>query len=331
VGLRAADAALPEVSFDVTPVAACRDVTPAEFAQANPDERLLQVQIQVSALIRSGSEDDLLQYFYEFESSKQTFRFVDYSPKTTLASDLVGNVTVEKKAEKTNGIGVTVSGPIEWPVKVAGSGEAGAKSLDSLRYELVPPMTAIASSGTMQGGYGVYFKLKPSRSTSLEGAREFSLTFRVPKSWRADGVLLSCTASGVQRGVVPPFDQPNVVCGERRFMMALYSEGDASAKAAAEHLVHAESELRKTLSANRKEIERRFYPTVAHRVGVLLDVIPADLLDSWAEHLLYGGEWSGPERLPRPLPNEVQQAVAAYRVARREFTKLGTARTSEVQ
>jgi hypothetical protein len=306
-------------------------VTPPEFAQANPDEKLIQAQIQVSSLIRRGSEGDLLQFFYQLESPRETLRFVDYSPKTTLASDLAGNVTVENKNETSKGVGVTLSGPIEWPIKVAGTGEAGTKSLGSVRYELVPPMTAVAASGTIQHGYGVYFKLRPSRSTSLEGAREFAVTFRVPKSWRADSVLLACTAQGLQRGMVPPLDQSNVVCGEQRFILEFYAEGDASAKAAAERLARAESELRKTLALNRREIERRFYPTVAHKVGVLLDMIPPDLTDSWTSHLLYGAEWAGPARLPRPLPKEVLQAVAAYKVARRDFTKLGAAHSSDLQ
>jgi hypothetical protein len=320
----------PDVSFDVTPSVGCRDVTTAEFADANPDERLVEAQIEVSSLIRQGNEGDLLQYFYRFDSPRQTLRIVDYLPKTTLASDLAGNVTIEKKQESTKGLGATVTAPFEWPVKLAGSGELATKTLDSTRYELVPPMTAVAASGTLDRGYSVYFKLKPSRSTSLEGAKHFAMVFRVPHNWRADYVHLSCTASATVQGLLGPLDEP-FVCGRRKFVVALYAEGDASAKAAAERLVRAESELLKSLSANRKELERRFYPTVVHRVGAMFEGVSASLPENVAEAIVYGGQTPDRQMLELRLPAEVRQAVAKYSVARRALSSLRAAETSGVQ
>ncbi len=139
----------PEVSFDVTPSVGCRDVTAAEFAKANPDEKLVEAHFEVSSLIRQGHEGDLLQYFYRVDSPRPSMKIVAYTPKTTLASDLAGNVTVEKKQETTKGIGLTAAAPLEWPIKLGGSGDLAAKNTDSLRYELLPPMTAVAASGTL--------------------------------------------------------------------------------------------------------------------------------------------------------------------------------------
>ncbi len=318
---RPAVAASPDVSFDVTPSVGCRDVTTAEFAEANPDERLVEAQIEVSSLIRQGNEEDLLQYFYRFDSPRRTLRIVDYAPQTTLASDLAGNVTIEKKEESTKGLAATVTAPFAWPVKLAGSGELASKTLDSTRYELVPPMTAVAASGTLDRGYGVYFKLKPSRSTSLEGSKRFSMTFRVPRNWRADYVHLSCTASAAVQGLLGPLDEP-FVCGRRKFVVALYAEGDASAKAAAERLVRAESELLKSISANRKELERRFYPTVVQRVGAMFEGTTAALPENVAEAIVYGGQAPDKQLLELRLPAEVRQAVAKYTVARRALAGL---------
>lgn len=323
-------AASPEVSFDVTPSVGCRDLTSAEFAEANPDEKLVEAQIEVSSLIRQGNESDLLQYFYRFDSPRRTLRIVDYLPNTTLASDVAGNTTIEKKQESTKGFGATIAAPLEWPVKLAGSGELATKMLDSTRYELVPPMTAVAASGTLDRGYSVYFKLKPSRSTSLEGAKHFAMTFRVPRSWRADYVHLSCNAAGVVKGLLGPLDE-QFVCGRRKFVVALYAEGDSSAKAAAECLVRAESELLKSISANRKELERRFYPTVVHRVGAMFEGTSASLPDNVAEAIVYGGQPPDKELLELRLPAEVRQAVAKYTVARRALSGLRAAEASKVQ
>jgi hypothetical protein len=325
-----AGAAPPQVIFDVTPVVACRDVTPEEFAAANPDERLVEARLQVSSLIHSGDEDDLLQYFYRFVSPAQSLRFADYTPKTTLASDVAGNVSIEKKKETTKGIGMTLSGPSDLPIKVAGSGDVGAKSLDAVRYDLVPPMTAVAASGTILRGYGVYFKLRPSRGTSLEGEKEFTLVLRVPRGWRNDFLHLSCTASGVQKGVVPPLNE-NIVSGRRQFLVALYAEGDAAAKTAAERLADAEWALVKTIAAHRREIENRCYPTIAHKVGMLLEVIPPNLPHDWAERVLYGPPLAETDPFTRRLPEEVREAVVEYTIARREFSSLPAGEAARVQ
>lgn len=327
-------AAALEVSFDVTPSIACRDVTSAEFAEANPDERLIEAQIDVSSLIRRGTEEALLEYFYRFDSPRRTLRVTDYTPKTTLASDLAGNVTVENKQEATRGIGLTVAAPLDWPVKLGSSGEVGAKNLQATRYELLPPMSAVAASGTLDRGHSVYFKLRPSRSTSLEGSRSFTLVFRVAADWRADYVHLSCTAVGQTKGLLGSLDE-RTTCRRRRFVVALYAAGDASAKAAAERLVQAESELWKTISANRQALERHWYPTLAHRVGALLDGAAAALPDSVAEAIVYGDETPDRELLDRRLPAEVRQAVVRYTVARRALARLPhaepTAETVSVQ
>jgi len=308
---------------------ACRDVTPPDFAEANPDEKLMQAELQVSSLIRKGGDGDLIQYFYRMESPEETIRIVDYAPKTTLASDVAGNISIEKKKEKTNHVGMALTGPFDWPVKASGSGDVGSKSHEVVRYELLPQKFAVASSGTVRRGYGVYFKLKPSRSTTLEGAKQFTLVFRVPKEWRGDYVHLSCTAVGLDRGVVSPLDE-RTIFGHRRFLIALYAEGDTSAKSAAERLARAEAGLLRTVSQNRREIEKRFYPTIAHKVGVMLEVIEPPIPDDWAQRLIYGKQIVIAE-IAKRLPADVREAVDEYAVAKRELFLMGIPEASEVQ
>ncbi len=320
----------PQVYFDSAPVVACQDVTTDEFAAANPGEKMVEARIQVSSLIRSGREDDLLQYFYRVESPQQTIRVADYAPKTTLASDMAGNVSIEEKKEQTRGMGVSLSAPNDLPIKVAGSGDIGAKSADSVRYELVPLMTAVAASGTIHRGRGVYFKLKPSRSTSLEGEKEFSVVFRVPSDWRGDFVYVSCTAMGVKRSVVPSFTD-DVICGKRRFTVALHSAGDAVAKAAAERLVQAEADLLRSISANDREIQQSRYPTIAHKVGGLLAVVKPAVPDNWAQYVIYGGREEQIEQIAQHLPTTVRRAVSRYTVARHEFVSLLPRRSADLQ
>ena len=77
-----ASAAPPEVHFDVAPLSACRDVTSAEFAVANPGERLIEATVEVSSLLVTGRESDLDEYLIRCSSPNYTLRVEDYSPKT---------------------------------------------------------------------------------------------------------------------------------------------------------------------------------------------------------------------------------------------------------
>ncbi len=312
----------PRVAFDMDPVIACRDVTTAEFSESYPHERLIEASWSVSSLIRDGREDDLIEFLFWLETTGQPFRVFDYAPRTTLASDQAGNVSIERKTERSRGVSVAVTAPHAWPAKLSGGGDFGSKNSDAVRYELVPEMTPVAASGTIQGGSGVYFKLRPSRSTSLEGAKEFSVTFRVPASWRAGCAVLTCTARGEERGVLPLL-KDQVVCGRHRFLVALYQGGDLDAQITAEDLIRAKSHLVRTVVAKRREIERQFYPTVAHKVGVLLDVIPPRLPSDWTEQVIYGAASADLEnRIASRMPGSVRNAVSQYAVARRELSRM---------
>lgn len=310
-----------QVLFDMDPVIACRDVTPDDFRTANPDERLLEASLQISSLLRGGSESDLIEMFYRFESLDQSIRIADYSPRTTLEGRTAGNVSIENKREGTNHAGLAITAPFEWPVKVSGSGDIGEKGSHTVRYELAPKMLPVAASGTIRHGYGVFFKLKPSRGASLEGAKPFTLILRVPIQWRGGSLRLVCRATGIQRSVVRSLDETQV-CGSRLFNLALFLDGDGEAKSAAEALAKAEQQLLVSISANRREIERRFYPTIVHKVGSLLDVVKPPVPEDWTAQILYGGDNAQIETISPHMPLPVQRAMSKYAIARREFRGL---------
>ncbi len=319
----------PAVHFDMNPVVACQNVTTPEFEASNPDERLVEADFEISALIRQGDEDDLLQFFYRLELQDAAALVVDYSPKTTLASDQASNVTKEERTEKNNHVGVVFTSPLDWPGKLTASSDLGEKSMGSTRYELVPEMTAVTASGTVQRGRGVYFKLRPSRSHTLEGARRFSVVIRVPAGWRGGYAHLNCTASGVGRGLVRTLDE-RIQCGQRRFVVALYLDGDAEAKAAAQRLVRAETDLWRAVTARRAEIERLNRPTFRDRLESLISPVGASISLSHPQPLssiaptdsTAPGDGSLAALQASRLPPEVEQALAEYQWARNQLRGL---------
>ena len=158
----AGNAKSPRVRFDTMPAVGCRDVTDDEFALLYPDERLLEAKFEISSILDSGSESDLTEFFFRMTSPQQSLHVVDYAPRTTLASEYNGGIVIEKKKEDSKGIGLAATGGWE-AAKLTGHGDAGTKNTVTTKYELVAPMESVTASGTVQNGYGVYFKMRRCR------------------------------------------------------------------------------------------------------------------------------------------------------------------------
>jgi hypothetical protein len=216
----------PRVEFDVAPTVACRDITPYDFAAAHPTERLIEVPLTISSLIRQGSERDLVEFMYRIECGSGPARMVDHLPRTEVATSIVGPIEVEKKDEKSANIGLGAASSHEaWLPQISGSAAAGAKTGTSLKYALLPRKELLAASGTFNRERGVFFKLRPSSQTSLEGARQFIVVLRVPRAWRADELHIHCQALGLRRGPIWPLSS-RTDCGSASFRIGLYERGD---------------------------------------------------------------------------------------------------------
>ncbi len=316
-----ATAGPPQVQFDVACVVGCRDVTPAEAADSFAGDRLVEARFQVSSLIHSGREDDLLEFFYRFDSRSQTTQIVDYLPKTTLTTEYAGNIGIEKKKEDTKSFGLGLSGSWHHLLHVNGNGGAGTKSNDNVSYELLPPMELISAAGTLDRGTSLYFKLKPSPRTTLQGGKEFVVALRVPETWRAELIYIDCRAVGVSRGAIRPLDE-KTTCGKSRFVVALYLDGDQQAKETASELVGAEAELRVAAAKHRREIEKRSYPTLAYKLGAVVSAVKPKIPKGWLDELILGEVSGTSPGFDQHLPKAVQSAVNEYVEIRQAFRRL---------
>ena len=230
----------PVVEFDTSETIGVEDVTTPEFAAANPREKLVEARFTISSLIRHGSDEGLVHFLYRIEGLERGMSVYDYLPKTELASSVTGRVSVEQKADDALAIGGSIGGKLE-----AASGSINiAKSAarhGQVKYELLPPKELIAAAGTIHRQHGVYYKLKPSKQTSLEGAKQFVCVLRVPASWRADRTWLICEATTLSS---PMLGRPaqEIVCGRGSFLIGLYGSGDVEARKASLKLVQTEAE-----------------------------------------------------------------------------------------
>ncbi len=305
------------VEFDVTYLIACPDITPGDFAQANQHERLVEAAFNISSLIKRGRESDLEEFFYRIESPEKSLRIVDHLPRTQVTSSIIGHVAVEKKNEKSSSLGLGVSGVYEG-VKGNASGQISRKSGVVLRYDMLPPTELLTASGTMNRERGVYFKLKPSSLTSLEGAKQFVCVFRVPKHWRGDCVRIHCQATQRKRPLFSPLRSP-AVCGRSDFLVGLYAEGDEAARQTVVEVIRAEDRLLALSRKHQAELKRLGHasplPGYAEVRSYFDTPSPRDLM----ARLLRKDYWDNPKM---NVPPEIRRAVARLLHARLEVRAL---------
>jgi hypothetical protein len=242
--LAALAASPPGVTFSASPTVECRDVTPAEFARANPQEKLIEATFRVSALV-TGPEDALDEVLVVVTSPERRLRVADFWPQTESTTDIVGPIervtTNETSRSLQAGVGGSLGakyGPAS--AQVSPSASAGQSESEGVKesYKKLPPKRLLLASGTTEGEHGAFFKLKPSSQVSLQGSRQFGCLFVVPAAWRGDWLSLACSAKAqTRRQFVRRIEE----CGQATLTIGLYLEGDGEAKRLAQQLDLAQS------------------------------------------------------------------------------------------
>jgi hypothetical protein len=222
-----------EVSFSATHMVACREVTTPEFAAANPHEKQIEALFRLSLLV-DGNEATIDEVLVVFSSPLRRLRVADFSPKSEAVTDIVGPIerceTKDASRSLQIGLGGTVGAKQEMVnAQVSPTANSQATEHEGIKdsYKLLPARKLLVASGTVRGDQGVFFKLKPSTQEPLEGAREFRVTFVVPRGWRGDWLSMYCLARAETTRQLVKRIEP---CGRARFVVALYLEGDLEAK-----------------------------------------------------------------------------------------------------
>lgn len=227
VSLRAA-----EINFDLPESIECRDVTPPGFS-AGEYLKVIEGKLRISARVVEGAESEIVDFIYVINNPDKRLRFQDYLPNTTLESAVANDqIEVKDATEKAN----TASADVHVVYKILSLGgtlSQSTKDSEANCYRQIAPKELVVASGTTDREHGVFFRLRPSRAASLEGAKEFSFLATVPKDWRGDVCTISCRA----RVKKDSFWSDSVVpSGNRLEEIGLYLAGDAEAASLAEEL-----------------------------------------------------------------------------------------------
>lgn len=234
--------ASPRIAFDVSYTVECRDVTPDQYAESNPDSKIVEARFQVSTLIRRGEEEDVKQLMYVIRSIERRLSVVDFEPRTQVTSEISEPIQIVDSDEKSTSLDASVSVRISALAGVDLAPSAGGSRLNrrnlEQKYSKLPPKQLLIASGTTNRRHGVFFKLKPSSQASLEGQKEFVCLFVVPKLWRGDYACVECSAKAVSKTPWAAVED----CGSNKVLVGLYMQGDAEAREAARRLALAYDE-----------------------------------------------------------------------------------------
>lgn len=289
------------------------------------DEMLIDVQFDVSTLIRFGRESQIAQLLFVVENPPQSLHVVEFSPRTELTTSYAGNIERSQQQDRSLNAGLNATfAPVDFATAEANASN-GSKSSDSVRFQTLPPMELLAASGTAQRGTAVYFKFRSSPQTTLEGNRQLRVMYRVPRSWRADYVYIRCAA----------FDDTalatdgRAICGSADFLVPVYLAGDTEAYQAARAMAQAESRLReqarRASARPRRSTKSSWTDKLSELVHPAKSTANVSVPPSWLTVVLTSQPSTQQFSFQAALPPELDLALSDFTTARWQLARLNQA------
>ncbi|TWT78529.1 hypothetical protein Pla123a_13220 [Posidoniimonas polymericola] len=195
---------LPVLEFDVPAALTCRDVTPADYRPALPGDRLLEVRVPVSVVVLRGEVRRVREVIIEIDGAEAGLRVHDFAPNTQLASEQAKDYEVKRTEERREGLDASLGGALPiaggtahlTPSVTTGRSTHTTSTVTETR---LAPKQAVLVSGAVNRRQGVYFKLRQSSQTTLEGEHELTVTFVAPAEWTGGELQVECVGRGEKK------------------------------------------------------------------------------------------------------------------------------------
>jgi hypothetical protein len=252
-----------EVAFDLPSSIEFRDVTSKEFARQNENLKIVEAKLRISARIDEGHPTELVDFLYVIKTTS-AMRVRDYFPKTTLESTVAADqIEITADNENSAATGVQVGGIFK-PLVLNASNNQASKKAESSHFKQLAPRDIVLASGTTDREHGIFFRMRPSRTSSLEGAREFTIVAVVAQSWRGEVLTLECTARGTKKTT---FTSSTVTAGADQALVGAYLSSDTAAAGIADELCSAQERVAGLLRQQRQS--SNLIQSLSRQVGSL--------------------------------------------------------------
>ncbi|MEQ1826914.1 MAG: hypothetical protein ABL921_13250 [Pirellula sp.] len=297
-----------QVAFDVNPLVSAREANPMGLMSQMPNSRMVEVQLDVSALFTPGDAAVVTEYTVRIVSRHEEVQVADYSPRTELQSEIFGAMQVNSNQERVREAAIRGMGGYPGVGSAQGYAYYHDNQNESVHYAKKPALELVNAAGTLERRRGVYFKVRQSSQTTLEGARPFRVVFEVPYSWRADLLDVTIDAAGLEHAGAK---RPRVLSSQQ-FVVAMYQELDDHAARAARNYVRQQESLNHYAKTYARTIEQRSFPTPIHKLGAKLDIYEPSIPKQWLETLIYQQGVSYNLTKLSSLPVDVRVAIMNY-------------------
>ena len=284
--IKSADAAPPQaVSFDAPAIVVAEPLDPSVHNAPTSGGTFLRLKLTVSTMIHPDYRGKVDEVVVSIDSPSRALRVVDFWPKTEMYSQVQGTITVANEMQKNQNFAFNVAGGYEPFVRGNANGDFHSQQQVHENYERRPPMQMLTSSGTVNRGYGAFFKFRPGPMPVLEGDRELALLVEAPLGWRADLLHVHMQAVGQASNGFGGTDIQSV--GSAELWTAAHLLGDQEAAQMARHYMTTEQAVRRLADTSSQAIQQRSLPTVFHKVGAALDVVQPKIPTSYLRDILF--------------------------------------------
>lgn len=235
---RSAAAGAPVLDFDFPRTIQC--VVPDDRPSGEAT-RIVRCVVPLSVRLLEGDIGQVREIRIEIGDCDRRLRVRDFAPATQLVSLTSEAIEWSKTTETGKNFAASLGG--EAPVLVGEaiahvtpnlSGGVNQREIVTQREKRIAPKQVHVASGTVAQGYGVYFTLRPTPQTSLEGMHELSIDLEVPAKWRGDALYVVVEAAGEEKFL---WMSQSKRWAREQTRVAIYLAGDERAAAAAEKFV----------------------------------------------------------------------------------------------
>ena len=297
-----------QIAFDVNQIAPARNTDSIGLMNQMIDSRMVDVQLDVSALFTPGDPSVVTEYTVRVVSRHEEVQVADFSPRTEMQTDIFGAMQISTNADRVREAAIRGAGGYPGVGSAQGYAYYHDNKHESVQYARKPALEMVSAAGTLDRRRGVYFKVRQSSQSTLEGARPFRIVFEVPNSWRADLLDVTIEAAGLEHS---GSRRPRILSTEQ-FVVAVYQENDDHAARVARNYVTQQESLRHYAKTFAKTIEHRAYPTPIHKLGAKLDIYEPSIPTNWLQDLIHQQGVSYNLTKLSSLPVDVRIAIMNY-------------------
>ncbi len=320
INLQLAAAGSSLVAWDAPAIVIAEPVNPAVVSVPTISGNLVRLQFTVSALVSSEFRGKIVEYVVEVTNPHQSMRVLDLWPRTQVYSEIEGHIAVEHRRQQDSNLAFTASGSFEPLARASANGDYRDYRDVQEKYARKPPVQMLTSSGTIDRGYGAFFKFRPGPLPIVEGNIEFAILVEVPTQWRSGMIHVSLRSSGY-RSQETLGSRP-IELGSARMWTAVHRLGDIEAAEQARRTVRHEQLVRSLAIKKQKQIDERSYPTIFHRVGAAIEIIDPRIPENYLTQILYGVEADFFNEKTNRLPVDLRVAALDYWDQRKRFLSL---------